>query len=126
MQILKRLDIFDRQVPAFSIGGKNSVSTWTGTSCTVFIFTLTFAFGLVKLQHLLERKNPIVTNNTERLEAFDSYSLGSDEFMMAFTLHPFTGEALKYDPRYVRWIVRTWTSNEYVKEEKFLPLHLCT
>ena len=46
--------------------------------------------------------------------------------MMAFALHKFHGDILDYDPRYVRWIVRTWEDREGVRKEKYLPLHLCS
>ena len=122
---VKRLDIFSGAVPSFNIGGKTSVPTSAGAMCSIVIFLLTFAFGLLKMQDLLSRKNPIIVSNSEVIEEGETYSLGSPEFMMAFALHKFNGEILDFDPRYVRWIVRTWEDRDGIRSETFVPLHIC-
>ena len=45
---------------------------------------------------------------------------------MAFALHKFAGDILDYDPRFVRWMVRTWTDRSGERTEEFLPLHECS
>ena len=90
---------------------------------------VTFAFGLLKLEHMILHKNPNVTTNTEKVEAEDTYSLGSDELMMAFALGGEGRERIEYDPRYVRWVADTWyyTGNPNDQTEvKTYPLHPCT
>ena len=67
-----------------------------------------FTFGLHKLESLLTRKNPLLTTNDELVDIDEKYSLGSDDFMMAFALHSFNGDIKDFDSRFVRWIVRTW------------------
>ena len=54
------------------------------------------------------------------------FSLESDEFMMAFAMEIFEGDSLEYDPRYVRWVVRTWEYANAQRIENYFPLHLCT
>ena len=46
---------------------------------------LTLAFGLVKLQDLVERNNPTFSTNFSPLEAGKRFNTGSDDFMMAFS-----------------------------------------
>ena len=72
------------------------------------------------------RKNPSVTSNIEKLAVDNKYSLGSDDFMMAFAMSKFAGEILQYDPRYVRWVARSWNSVGNERVETFEPLHHCT
>ena len=119
--------MFSKPVQAFNLGGKNEVQTWSGTVCSLCIYVLTFAFGLLKLQHLIEYKNPTLMSSTELLETSEeTYSLDSDEFMMAFALQKYGGEILRYDPRYVRWIIRTWEREDDESTFTFYPLHQCS
>ena len=86
-EIVKSLDIFSRPLPSFNIGGKTSVQTSCGACVSIIIFMLTFAFALLKMQNLLNRKNPFLAQNTALLDVGESYSLDEDEFQMAFALH---------------------------------------
>ena len=79
-EFIKDLDLFSKPLPTFNINGKTSVPTWAGTISTLVILMITFAFGLLKLQNLVERKNPTLSTNTEPLEADVTYSLDSEEF----------------------------------------------
>lgn len=45
---------------------------------------------------------------------------------MAFALQKYGGEILRYDPRYVRWIIRTWEREDDESTFTFYPLHLCS
>ena len=108
LEFIKNLDLFYEPMPAFNIKGKESVKTWIGAMCSVIIMTLTVAFGLLKLQHLVEKKNPALVTNTEDLGEYASFKLDDDGFMMAFSLETITNQVLDYDTRHVRWIARTW------------------
>ena len=68
--------------------------TWTGACCSIIIFMIGFAFGLLKLHHLVDRSNPSLTELTETVDADTTFSLGSDEFTVAFALSKFNGEVL--------------------------------
>ena len=107
------MDLFSEPVPTFNIAGKTSVQTRLGIFCSLLIFILTFAFSLLKLQHLIERKNPDLTTNTEPLEGGEKFFLESDEFMMAVSLIDAKFTPLQYDPNYFKLhtFVSTWSEN---------------
>ena len=71
--ILLKFDIFGAPVPSFSLGGRTMVNTRAGASVSIGILTLLLIFGLLKLQHLLERKNPIINANTTSVDAGATY-----------------------------------------------------
>ena len=48
------------------------------------IFIVVILFSLLKLQHLIERKNPLITMNKTELDSSVTYPLNQDDFMMAF------------------------------------------
>ena len=56
------------------------------------------------------------------------YSLGSEEFMMAFAVENFDSQIIAYDSRYIRWVIRTWDTRETQKTKTILyyPLHVCS
>ena len=86
----------------------------------------TFSFSLLKLGHLIDHKNPIITTNEEKVDAEEIYSLGSEDFMMAFTLDKYEGGTL-YDPRYIKWVTKLWNKNaQEANDFKYYPLHRCT
>ena len=62
---IHRLDIFGESVPAFNIDGEAEIKTSMGAVSSILIFMLTFTFGLIKFQNLLNRKNPSVVGNLE-------------------------------------------------------------
>ena len=68
------------------------------------IALLTITFGLVKLQHLLQRKDPIIISNENPLEVGQKYELAQEEFMTAYAAENYdTGKGIS-DPRYIRWV----------------------
>ena len=53
----------------------------------MLILSTTFFFALFKLKHLLEYKNPLITTFDQEIEPpgeENSFSLNSDDFMLAF------------------------------------------
>ena len=82
---LKALDIFGKPVPTFNIRGQTEVKTMCGALMSFVIMFLTIMFGILKLQHLIEKKNPTINTNISPLEAGVKYNIDQDEFMMAFT-----------------------------------------
>ena len=64
---VKNLDVFSNSLPSFNIRGKTSVTTWMGAGCSIIIFLIGFTFGLLKLQHLIERRNPALSESTEQI-----------------------------------------------------------
>ena len=81
---LKNIDSFSEAVPTFNIDGHTEIKTFPGALITLTISLLTFIFGVMKIQHLLERKNPTINTNDEPLDEGTTYFLDNEEFMMAF------------------------------------------
>ena len=86
--------------------GHSMYKTSLGAIATILIMTVSLMFGIVKLEHLILKRNPNLTTNTESLEDDEVYDSSSDEFMLAFALTS-NGSKNKsvYDPRYFRWIL---------------------
>ena len=81
---IKSVDLFGAQVPNFNIGGRYLIKTWTGSLFSIVIMLLRFIFGLLKLDHLAQRKNPTVITSEEVLDEGSTYDITQDEFMVAF------------------------------------------
>ena len=78
--------------------------TSIGACISFVIRILILIFGLIKLEHLLSRKNPTLSKNEEALEVGEIYETAKEEFMLAFTVeHWATG--VRDDPRYIQWTV---------------------
>ena len=100
---MKRIDLFGTPIPGFNIQGKTSVNTKTGAMVSFIVIFLTLAYSLLKMQHMIVRKNPSITVRNGKLDHETTLNLGSDEFMMAFALEDFKAKPIKLDDRYVRW-----------------------
>ena len=103
-KLLKKFDIFSARVPSFNIDGKTEVRTLTGGVISLSIVMLTILFGLLKLQHMLERKNPLISTNDVPSELSDEYDLEAEEFMMAFGLEDKNGTMLLHDYDQIKWV----------------------
>ena len=86
MNLLKRLDLFSESLPSFTLQGERNVRTVSGSLCSILILALTFIFGLLKFEHLLERKNPTIVSNEEELDPDEILDTSSEEFMIAFSI----------------------------------------
>lgn len=76
--------MFGAKIQTFNMRGRTKINTSCGACVSIMIFILTLIFALVKLEHLVERKNPSVTTNLSALEAGTRFNTNSNEFMMAF------------------------------------------
>ena len=125
-QFVLDIDIFGAQIPTFNMMGRKNVTTSCGACASILILTVTFAFGLVKLQHLNERKNPAISTLVSPLE--DEYSLntGSDDFMMAFSAFQEGSQKQFNDQRYVRWQARLAVMDNGTMNMTQKLLHACT
>ena len=121
LKVLKSLDMFGAPVPNLNIRGRGEVKTVCGACTSLVIFALTLLFGIIKMEHLALRKNPIITTNTSPLEADERFDTGSDDFMMAFAVSDEKGVP-KNDTRYFRWKVafKNYVNGEKNKTEEFL------
>lgn len=71
----------------------------------MIIYCLTMIFGIIKMQHLLLRKNPDLYEFTEEA-AFDetkTYSMRDNDFMFAISAFSWT-KGVRTDPRYVQFV----------------------
>ena len=61
------------------------MKTPTGACLSINIVLLTFLFAMIKLQQLIERRRPTVTEfvNEQAFELSDQYSMNEDSFMLA-------------------------------------------
>ena len=91
------------------------------------IFFVVLAYGALKLQHLLKRKNPLISTNVDvgALSEGQTLNLVENEFAMAFGVMDWK-EGVLDDPRYSKWV-----AIEYVKDgdnsySTVHPLHQCT
>ena len=108
LKTLKKIDIFGAPIPTLNLRGERSVNTAVGSMVSILVFTTTLLFGLLKLQHLIERKNPTIMVVNSPLNANETFDTGSNDFMMAFAVSDFnelSDKALS-NPRYVRWLAR--------------------
>ena len=65
--------MFGKRVPEINIQGQSEINTSFGAFVTITIIALTISFGLVKLEHLLQRKNPVINILEEPLEEDERY-----------------------------------------------------
>ena len=62
--MLRNLDRFGKEVPAFNVDGETKINTVVGGILTALIFMTGFLYAGIKLDHLLSRDDPII-NHTE-------------------------------------------------------------
>ena len=123
---IENIDIFGKQVPSFSLGGRTEIRTKPGAIMTIMILSLTLLFGLMKLQHLFLRKNPLINTNSEPLADDAVFETNSSDLMIAVTAENyFTGAGLS-NPRYVRYNTGIWKKINGVLETLWYPMHKCT
>ena len=122
---LIELDIFGASVPTFNIAGQNKVKTMVGSCGSIMIFALTLLFGLLKLQHLFMRKNPLISQNTTPLRILTTYDTSQAEFKMAVAAENYDAGTGISDPRYVRWVVTHVQRRNDVFNNTIYPMHKC-
>ena len=121
-------DIFGKEVPGFNIKGQVHMSTVVGGVMTFLLLTLSFAYALIKILHLANATNPVMSELSlpEHYSSLDKYYLAENNFKMAFSVEGYLDRENKNDPRYVKWFVRTVSITDGVQSEKVLPYHECT
>ena len=99
------MDNHGASLPMFNLRGASGVSTCCGGVLTFITIYITFLFALLKLTHLVAKKNPVV-NTFARMDFFSSEDVfrpDEENYMMAFAVEDYlTGES-KLDSRYVKW-----------------------
>ena len=67
MNIFRKFDLFGAQVPQFNLNGQKDVRSLIGGIASFLVISTTFLFATLKLQHLLQRKNPTVSIYSEEI-----------------------------------------------------------
>ena len=126
--MLKTLDLFGAQVPAFNVRGRNTVSTHCGGCMSLAIMYITFVFATLKLQHLISHHNPSVNDYVEK-NAFDhtvEYSPKEKKFKLALRVQNYlTGEMMN-DTSFVKWFAEYMVSIDGNRTSYPIDMHLCT
>ena len=123
---LKEFDIFGRDIPSFNINGKNTIQTIPGVIVSIVIGLLTLSFGILKFEHLVRRKQPLITETSSPLIKGTSQKLSDENIMMAFALETFYTSVPLDDPRYIRWYTIEWTAKEGIWTSSYKLLDKCT
>ena len=64
--MIARLDLFGAPAaPRFNVQGKENVNTCVGGVLSFMLLTITILFGTVKLDELLEKRNPTISSLKE-------------------------------------------------------------
>ena len=100
-RFVKKLDMFSAGLPGFNIGGEATVTTCPGGALSILILLTTFVFGLLKLQHFIERHNPDIVINEHAYKTVEEGQFDtSNGFQIAVTLSDLIGIPLA-DPDYI-------------------------
>ena len=102
---IKNLDMFGKKVPQINIRGQTVIKSSIGACLSIITVALTFSFGLLKLEHLVLSKNPLINTYKEPVEEDEHYQLPNKNFMVAFGAEKLDGTPLN-DPRYIKWVAR--------------------
>ena len=101
--IKDRFDIFSYPVYGFNLDGRRNIGSWTGTICTTMALTVMMTYVLIKLDFLMEGKNPLIAKYE-----LSGYSQTSEEgidfskFKVAFYVEDYVTNEPKDDPSMVK------------------------
>ena len=120
--------MFGAKIPAFNIKGQTKVVTATGGILSSFLLVVFIGYALIKLTHLVDKKNPLIAEMREK--NFYDYntriSLKEIGFKIAFSIENYLSSKIRDDPRYVKVLARVFYKIEGRQTEKILTLHKCT
>ena len=122
---IKDLDFFASQVPSFNVAGDQSTKTWAGSLSSILVLSLTCIFGLLKLEHMAARKNPLLNTNIDKIDEGINYQMNQEKFMMAFSVNTIKSGYFS-DPKYLRWYANFITQKDGVYSESIHPLYKCS
>lgn len=114
--------------PSFISRGETQVRTVTGGILTALLAVVFIGYALIKLTHLLDKKNPLIaeTKETNFYDFNTRINLNEIDFKMAFTVEGYQDKKIKDDPRYVKFIARMYYRIDGVKSYKLLDVHKCS
>ena len=92
------------------------------------MLTVVLAYTMIKTQHLVSGANPVISSTIipEHYSPLEKFYLRDAGVRVAFSVEGFIDRQNKNDPRYVKWLVRLFGTNQGIEYEKILPYHECT
>ena len=126
--ILEKIDLFKKDLPNFSLKGKQQIPSVTGGVSTAIIIVVMLTFALTKLDQLLKRDNPNVSTFTEELAlgSSDVINLKDTGIRFAWSIEGYSDKKIKDDPRFVKTYVRLSGRRQGESQETMLDYHRCT
>jgi len=126
--LLQRIDIFGANLPMFNLSGETQVLTKTGGCLSLVVLMVFLTYGVIKLQHLMDKHNPFISEVTEknRFDYNTRLNLNEINFKMAFSVEGYLDNQVRDDPRYVKYIVRIYGKKNDVEYQELIPFHKCT
>mmetsp|Transcript_27802 Transcript_27802/g.34542 ORF Transcript_27802/g.34542 Transcript_27802/m.34542 type:complete len:192 (-) Transcript_27802:347-922(-) len=127
VSFLHKVDIFGASVPSFNIRGKDTIKTYLGGFLSLTILYIIFIFAVMKFQHLMIRKNPLITEFVDKngIELGEKFDLGDSNFMVAVGMESWT-RGMRDDPKFVHWVATVYTVTDNVSKSEYYPMHPCT
>ena len=99
---LQQIDGFGEPLPTFNIRGQEKVNSRVGGIATLLIIFLVAVFGGLKLQQMLEHRNPNLSTYAKDIQNGETIHLKDRKFRIAFAVEPyFAPRFLLNDPAYV-------------------------
>ena len=116
------------RLPGFKLRGQESIKTNTGTALTFILSTIVLIYAAVKFMQLHGRLNAQVSSYNESYINGEESSISFRDINMslAFSFVSYNEGKLIDDPRYVKWIIRTYGEKDGKAFEHILPYHKCT
>ena len=120
--------MFGAKVPTFNIKGQTKVHTVTGGILTSILGIIFFSYALLKLTHLMNKKNPLIAEIRESnfYDYHTRININEIGFKMAWAVEGYLDGKIKDDPKYVKLLARIVYKTDNKKHEKILSLHKCT
>lgn len=107
---LEHIDMFGMRLPQFNLKGNTLIHTRTGGVITFFLLVLILSYALIKFIHLLSKNNPQIQQflDEELFDYTEVLNLNEIGFRIAFSVEGYHDRKMKNDPRYTKFLVRTF------------------
>ena len=91
-KIVKRVDTFGQQLPAFNIKGDKEVKTICGGIITILVYLTLFLWAAERLVEVINKENLTVTEFSEYLDIDEKINFNEINFKFAFTFEDILSE----------------------------------
>ena len=126
-KVLSNLDIFGKEMPHFNLEGEGKVNTAVGGFLSGCILALAFAYASIKLIHLWNKDNPIVSEISlpDHFDSFDKFNMKEINKPVAFAVEGYFDNLGRYDTRYVKTMVRLYSIKDGLRTSRDVSYHKC-